>query len=239
MAPTPSDAELAASRLTASALAVALGLRALEHAGQAKTVEALMRLTGYSQTQVYEARAVLKGRWPDKFPNNGQDSGHVPPDQGFSGEPESHSGQAELGIVPIRGGLRARASGVPDKPAPVWKRCLAERALDSSNGRSWDVYTDCYAPAWDAVLEATKDDPEPPYGDLIALTVHYIETVDGSALGDDKARGQVAKLVRSYGKAALYGWSQALGITDDDSTTRFRYARQVAERVAEETKGPR
>lgn len=234
--PAPSDAELAAARLTASALAVALGLRALEHAGQAKTVEALMRLTGYGQSQVYEARALLKGRWPDLYRTNGtrDDS-----DQALSAAPESDSGQAELVKVPTTGtpGLRAPrlADRHVDGPAPTWKRCLAERAL-AANGRSWDLYDAVYAPAWDAVLEATKDQPEPPYGDLIALTVHYVETVDGLEL-DAAARKQVAMLVRSHGKAALYGWTKALGITDHEPTARFRYARQVAERVVEDMKG--
>lgn len=225
----PTDAELAAARLPGAALAVALGVRALAAEGHKPTIEKLVTLTGYSRSQVYEARNVLQGRWPTEYPQVRALPSGTPDTSARI--PHTESGQADTGITPTTNGHGSLLRGPRTEDVAVWKRCVGARAI-TVNGRSWDAYDNVYAPAWDDVLEAT-DPAVIPWGDLIALAAHYVEHMTGEK-PDDAARKQVAMLVRGYGKAALYGLSQAMGITADDPTDRFRYARQVAGRVVDE-----
>lgn len=115
---------------------------------------------------------------------------------------------------------------------PAWRVALESVAADLPGRRSWDLY-DAYSAAWDHVL-ALVPEARDPFPDLIALAVHMLETV----LADDVDRAQVAKLVRLYGKAALFGLHKALGVTETDSTRDlYRYGRAVAQNVVAEMKG--
>jgi len=66
----PSDAELARAEVSPAAIRVALAVRVLRAEGGRVTIERIMDATGHGKTQVYEARAELRRRWPDEFPDS-------------------------------------------------------------------------------------------------------------------------------------------------------------------------
>jgi hypothetical protein len=199
---TPADriAALTDAQLLAAtdtAVKVALAIRVLH--GHV-TVEEVMRATGYAKSTVYRCRTELLA----------------------IATAHEHTDQLALEL-PLE-----RLPVVPDKPGlPVWQAALAERMPALEGRRSFDVYRDLFAPAFDQCKLASV-------GDCIAITVAFVEYLDGEPLGTDD-RALVAKLVRRFGKAAMYGLAQALGVTrEDDGKDRYRYARQVAQRTVEE-----
>jgi len=229
----PTDYELAAAaeRLTsASAYAVALAVRAIVADGERPTVEAVMDLTGLGRSTVYDARARLRELWPDEYPPGpatGADSTIPDPtDSTIPDRPASRTPALLAGKVALVDGTAvvARTNG-HDAPPP-WRIALATVGQDLPGRRSWNLY-DRHSAAWDLVLEMIPE-PEDPTPNLIALAVDFL----ARAIGADPDRGQVAKLVRLYGKAALFGLNKAVGVTETDTTRDlYRYARAVAERI--------
>lgn len=245
----PSDEDLARARLSGSEYAVALAVRAIMAGGAAPTIERVIEMTGLSKTAVYDARNVLRARWPDKYGTPQARPVEIPQSRKI---PQSRNGaeppDTDLHLVPtgpeaigdptparIDAGRLAlggvRVPSTPEAAPAVWRQVLEGLALAApADRRSWDVYVDAYGPAWDRVLAAVPEDRDPT-GELIALTTHYVETVTGEPVtGED--RKVVAMLVRQFGKAGLYGISKALGATDGQHMRDwYRYARQVAART--------
>lgn len=219
----PTDAEILEAGAHGSVMAVVLALRVLADEGTPPSVPALVKLTGYSRSQVYEARKSMDELWPawrepaaELSPNGSSPVDKTPP-SGVSGPSDTlpFGGPADRTPVPV---------------APGWREAIGERMAAVVGARSWDLYADVYEPAWDLVLAG----PNPNAGDGIALATHYIETVVGDELtaGD---RSLVAMLIRQYGKAGIFGLSRAVGATEN-ATVRdyYRYARQVCARIVAE-----
>lgn len=202
----PSDLQLAQADLPAGALRVALALRCI---GERATVERIMALTGLPRSTVYDARNHLRRR--------------------FGSQSEDSERPSEISEPPRSTAMRQYvAAGGPlpmDDRAPAWKSALNERAIELAGRRSWDAWADVYAPAWDTLARSTAQP-----GEFVALAVNYVETVDGFELTGDE-RALVARLIRSYGKAGLYGLHRACGVSDETPRDRYRYARRVAERT--------
>ncbi|MCP4348668.1 MAG: hypothetical protein GY795_24585 [Desulfobacterales bacterium] len=122
-------------------------------------------------------------------------------------------------------------AGAPNTPArrDAWRKPVGSRLAALQGRRSWDLYTDVYAPAWDEMMAAGGTP-----GDAVALVCSFVETARGKPL-DEMERGLVAKLVRLYGKAALYGMREAMGRTNDETARDwYRYGSQVARRTVAE-----
>lgn len=217
-------------RPSAATLAVISALRVLQRDGRPFTLAALAELTGYGKSQLHTARAWLDAHahgWRDE--NDGGGGLDAAPVVAAPESPAEVASPAEvpspapveplellpatppaprllaLGRAPTNGnGTHAEVEVVEPAPPPaLWRSALAEAMLATVGRKSWDAYTDLYSPAADAVLEAGQ------LGDLIALTVDYLESITGESIDSDQ-RKRVAQLVRSHGKAALYGLREAL-----------------------------
>lgn len=185
------DAQLLAAGATESALKVALALRVLT--GHV-TISDVMRATGYSQSTVYKCRTELLEL----------------------ATAHEHTDQLELEL-PLE-----RLPVIADAPQmPTYKAALADGMAKLEGRRSFDVYRELFAPAYDVCRIAGM-------GDCIAVVVAFVEYIDGET-PSAADRDLIAKLVRQFGKAALYGLAQAIGVTNEETgRDRYRYARQVA-----------
>lgn len=105
--------------------------------------------------------------------------------------------------------------------------------LQAQGRRSFDVYREVFSPAYDTVLNDPDIDEHERVGRLIGMACDYIAYVDGVRVEPEERR-LVAKMVRQYGKAAMYGYSKALGVVEGGRVDRFRYARVVAQRAVRE-----
>lgn len=226
----PTDRELLEAQVRPATVAVALAVRVLEAEGVRPTVAKVMDLTGYGRSAVYDARAELRHHWPDQYPH-----------QHGSGTAESAQVDGPPDRTPARR-LDPAALILPGtavEPAPrqgltPWREALASCALPLNGSRSWDAY-DIYAVAWDALPDMIPPEADPTnavlVGNQIALTADYVERMTQEHVD----RAKVGLLVRQFGKAALYGLSKALGVTEHDTDQdRYRYARAVAGRVVED-----
>jgi hypothetical protein len=113
---------------------------------------------------------------------------------------------------------------VPEPP-PLGE-AVAAHAAGLAGARSWDLYADVYAPAAD-VCFASGD-----IGELIALTVNYLEQETGAKL-ERADRSRVAQMVRRHGKTALYAFREAMPRVDVQTVPEFcKCATAVASRTA-------
>jgi hypothetical protein len=110
---------------------------------------------------------------------------------------------------------------IPDNTRASVTDVLTQRVQALAQRRSWDLLREVYYPAYDHAVEDVRD--------CIGVVCHYVDTVGGPLEREERAL--IAKLVRQYGKAALFGYHKALGITVDEPRERYRYARQVAANV--------
>lgn len=224
------DELLALIRADATPAAVGVAIAARHHAelDERATVASMMAATGFSKATVYRGRAWLDEHAP------GWRAGMTLAGPGREAAPQAAPATsnghhpAALAVRPTR--ARAQnadlaAVEAPVGPPPAWRVVLAELVAAMRGRRSWDLYRDVYAPAADRMLA------EGDLGDLIALTVDYLERVTGDDVDTDE-RKRLAKLVRSHGKAALFGLSEAVPRTDTQTVAEYvRYATTVAANV--------
>lgn len=228
----PSDAELARAEVSPAAIRVALAVRVLRAEGGRVTIERIMDATGHGKTQVYEARAELRRRWPDEFGT---------PESGEPDPPDTRKPAGQMVPAPRLDKAALLLPGTDVQPAPStglapWRTALAEVVVPMEGQRSWDAYT-VYSQAWDLIPDLIPPDDDPTadaalvVGNQIALAADFVRRmVDGLELEVDTRL--IAMLVRQFGKAALWGLNKALGVTDE-LTTRdlYRYARATAANV--------
>lgn len=116
----------------------------------------------------------------------------------------------------------ARRTRAPRASGPVpWRAYLHEREVAMEGRRSWDLYRDIYGPA------ANRLFAEGCIGDLVALTIDYVENVTGDE-ADNAEKKRIAQVVHKHGKAALHGLHEAIGHTEDMTVgTYVKYALAV------------
>lgn len=203
------------------------------------TVEKIQAVTGYGRSTVYNAR-----KWLDENMVGWRGNGTRA--EGSPAEIAQATAQAEIvaELVPhpelidvaapaeipvaehaVEVAEDVIAAVATTSTVPVWRRALADAAAAHVGEKSWDAYRHLYGPAADVCIA------EGAVGDLIALAADYWEVVTEDEL-DQRARKQVAVLIRNYGKAGLYGLNQAIGRTDTFAMSdHFRYATVVAQNV--------
>lgn len=223
----PTDDELARSDVPPAAIRVALAVRAIQARGEDVSIERVMAVTGHGRTQVYEARAELRRRWPDEYRQSGNPE---------SGEPDCPDIRKPAGQTPARRLDRAALilpgtavevaqPAMPANGVALWREALAEVVVPMDGQRSWDAYA-IYSLAWDYVNERTELGEE-RVGNHVGLACDFVRAATGDPELVDRAL--VSMLVRQYGKAGLYGLSRAVGVTEaHTSRDWYRYARQVA-----------
>lgn len=224
MRPLTDDELLGAETVRGAPLAVAIAARALASGGIDPSVPAICERTGYSRSQVYDARKVLDAAFPGwrSAPPEPSTNGSGPPDQ---------PGPTEQTTLPIQAPEPERATLAILQVQAPWQIAVSEKMAENAGRRSWDLYADVYAPAWDLMLGHHQDEETSAVGSCIAIAVHYLETVEARPLTDGE-RALIARLVRQYGKVSLYALSRAVGATETmDVRAYYRYARAVAERI--------
>lgn len=112
---------------------------------------------------------------------------------------------------------------------PVYYRvAIRKRVAALAGRRSWDVYREVFAPAYDDVVAATGDALE-----CVAVVLAFVEYVLGEP-PPAQLRALIGRDVRAFGKSALYGYDQALAAGVEDPMAIHRYALTVARRVMNE-----
>lgn len=223
------DAELLALnrsgvRPPAAVWAVLAAIRDVSNSRDTLTIGLLMEHTGYDRATVYRAREWLDESAPgwrgaaEVVATNGNGNGHKP---GVALE------LAPVAAVEVLPPLAPAPSITPPKQAGpkwlTWRDCL-DRAHQAVTGkRTWDLFHDIYSPTADELFEKGS------IGDLIALTVHYAETVIGGKVTAGE-RKRIAQVVRIHGKAIIYGMQEGLARTDEPGCAgAITYATAVAQ----------
>lgn len=246
----PSDSEILAvfrkDKPNYPALAAIIGARWLAEHGEPFTMTALSRVTGCQKSTLYAAKPWLDKWFPD-WPQGDPDP-TVPLalvethraqraiERARPRPPKPKPAPAPVEIIPAPAQLfvpESVAVALPAmngaKPPALWRQALAEAMIRHAGARSWDLYEDAYSVAANRVL-AEIADGEQGIGELIALSVDYLETVTGDAI-DGEDRKLIALLVRSHGKAALHALKESIGIADATCVRDYwRYARRICER---------
>lgn len=208
---TIGDAELlsstrAGTRPPASVWAVVAAVRQITAAGKSLTTEGLGECTGLDRATLYRARAWLEEHHPTWRPDAPATTGHTNGNGHAPGVELVPTAPATVEVLE----LKTQTITPPTRAGSrqlVWVDAL-DRAKAAVNGRrTWDLFVDIYSPAADELFEKGS------IGDLIALTVNYVETViDGKVTGAERAR--IAKVVNLHGKAILYGMQEGLARTE-------------------------
>lgn len=214
---------LAASRLSGGGFRVWCALNLLQTQGRPLTIERVMEVTGLSRAHVYTARNDLETVVRDSR-NVNRDIRPLTSDVVIQ-ESEIPDKSLELERATVH--TIVHNQGVNgDEPPPLWQQAVTNAAANVDITKSRDLFHEVFAPAYDVVRGEI--------GECIGLAAGYVETATGERLSNDD-RKKIALLVRTYGKAGVFGIHQALGITET-STDLLRYARATATRIVRENR---
>lgn len=226
-------ADVLRAGLNPTCLAVAVAYRTIVDDGEEPTVEKVMALAQLGRSTIYEARKQLDQAFPGWRDDLVQPNGQLPVE---SATPEPESAVLDNGAMALDPGPPDRTTEAQDlaeqEDVALWRAAVSTQLAATAGVRSWDLYGDVYSPAWDTLAKAGVEDP----GEYIALTAHYVESVLGEPV-EGQGRALVARMVREFGKAALYGWQAALKLPDVEPAELHRYARVVAQRTVRELRG--